>query len=62
MKYGEMLPIGLEIFESEEALIEWLKSPAPALDNTRPIDCIDNENGVRRINELLGAMAHGHVL
>jgi len=62
VKYGKLLPIGLELFESEEALIQWLKSPAPTLKYAQPIDYLNDEEGVRRIKELLEAMARGHVL
>lgn len=62
MKYSDQLPIGRKIFKTEKALEDWLKSPAPALDGVRPIDLLDTQAGVERVNDLLTGMAYGNYM
>lgn len=49
----------LELFGSEEAAREWLKSPAHAMSGETPIAFCDTEVGARMVEDLIGQIEHG---
>lgn len=48
-----------ELFQSPEKASRWLKSPALALGNNRPLDLLDTATGVTMVLNLLGRIEHG---
>lgn len=48
-----------ELFGSEEAAREWLKSPAHAMSGETPIAFCDTEVGARIVEDLIGQIDHG---
>lgn len=50
------------IFTDDEAISEWLASPASALGGVKPIDLIDTDVGARTVEALLQGIAHGNVI
>jgi putative toxin-antitoxin system antitoxin component (TIGR02293 family) len=48
-----------ELFGSEEAAREWLKSPAHAMRGETPIAFCDTEVGARMVEDLIGQIDHG---
>ena len=48
-----------ELFGSEEAAREWLKSPAHAMSGETPIAFCDTEVGARMVEDLIGQIDHG---
>jgi putative toxin-antitoxin system antitoxin component (TIGR02293 family) len=48
-----------ELFGSEEAAREWLKSPAHAMNGETPIAFCDTEVGARMVEDLIGQIDHG---
>lgn len=48
-----------ELFGSEEAAREWLKSPAHAMSGETPIAFCDTEVGARIVEDLIGQIEHG---
>ena len=46
---------------SKEKAAEWLRRPNRALGNRPPLDLIDNDIGIRQIEEILGRIAHGTI-
>jgi len=51
-----------KIFSTDEAVSEWLTSPAPALEGTKPIDLLDTDLGAREIEAVLNGIAYGNVM
>lgn len=48
-----------ELFGSEDAAREWLKSPAHAMSGETPIAFCDTEIGARMVEDLIGQIDHG---
>lgn len=48
------------LFEGDkEAALDWLKKPAMAFGEQRPIDMLDTEVGAREVSNLITALEHG---
>ncbi|MDX1587805.1 MAG: antitoxin Xre/MbcA/ParS toxin-binding domain-containing protein [Oleiphilaceae bacterium] len=43
----------------EDKARQWLKSPLPALGESRPLDLLDTETGTRLVRDLIGQLSHG---
>jgi len=48
-----------ELFGSQEAAREWLKSPSHAMSGETPIAFCDTEIGARMVEDLIGQIDHG---
>jgi putative toxin-antitoxin system antitoxin component (TIGR02293 family) len=48
-----------ELFESEEAAREWLKTPNPGTAGESPLSYADTEFGAREVENLIGRIEHG---
>jgi putative toxin-antitoxin system antitoxin component (TIGR02293 family) len=46
---------------SEEKAVQWLRRPNRALGNRPPLDLIDNDIGIRQVEEVLGRIDHGNI-
>jgi len=53
--YGECL----DVFGTEEVSVQWLKSPVPALGNSRPLDYLDTNAGADMVMTLLRRIDYG---
>ncbi len=51
-----------KVFSTDEAVSDWLTSPAPALEGTKPIDLLDTDIGAREIEAVLNGLAYGNVM
>lgn len=51
-----------KIFSTDEAVSDWLMSPAPALEGAKPIDLLDTGLGAREIEAVLNGIAYGNVM
>lgn len=51
-----------DIFTTDEAVMAWLSSPAPALRGRRPRDLLATKAGARQVQQLLRGIAHGNVI
>jgi putative toxin-antitoxin system antitoxin component (TIGR02293 family) len=49
------------VFNGEEALTGWLHDPIVALDGKAPIDFIDTDAGLRRVDQILGRLEYGGI-
>lgn len=54
-----LLSQAVDVWESRELAIEWLKSPVPALDGERPITLLDTFEGRRWVSQVLNKIEHG---
>ena len=48
-----------EVFETEEDATGWLKDPNRALGGSRPIDMLDTDLGVQKVDAVLTRIQHG---
>jgi putative toxin-antitoxin system antitoxin component (TIGR02293 family) len=48
-----------EIFANPEKAHRWLRRPTTALSDYAPLDLLDTDVGARRVETLLGQIAHG---
>jgi len=51
-----------KVFTTDEAVSQWLASPAPALDGVEPIDLLDTDTGAREVESVLTGIAYGNVM
>lgn len=51
-----------KIFTTDEAVSQWLRSPAPALDGLAPLDMLDTDMGAREVEAVLNGIAYGNVM
>ncbi|HTQ32313.1 MAG TPA: antitoxin Xre/MbcA/ParS toxin-binding domain-containing protein [Opitutaceae bacterium] len=50
------------LFTTDEAISNWLSQPDAALNDSAPLDLLDTDLGAREVEDLLRALAHGHVV
>lgn len=50
---------GRELFTSDGALVEWLCSPAPALDGRIPLKIMRSREGREKVCNVLKCIVHG---
>ncbi len=58
----EVYETGMELFESEEALAQWLSEPAPSLGGRDPLRVMATTKGRSEVARILRALAHGTYL
>ena len=51
-----------KVFTTDGAVSDWLTSPAPALEGTKPIDLLDTDFGARELEAVLNGIAYGNVM
>jgi putative toxin-antitoxin system antitoxin component (TIGR02293 family) len=54
--------LGRKIFSTDNAVSQWLVSPAPALNGQPPITMLDTDLGAREVESILLGMAYGNVM
>jgi putative toxin-antitoxin system antitoxin component (TIGR02293 family) len=55
----DLAKYGLEVFEDQDNLNEWLRSPLYELDNKSPLTLLDTATGIARIKTTLGRIDYG---
>lgn len=48
-----------KVYGSRERAQQWLNRPNPRLDGRAPITLLDTDNGMQRVEELLGQIDEG---
>lgn len=56
---AEILEKGMEVFDSRDKLLAWLKTPVLALGQKSPLSLLDTVFGIRLVMDLLGRIEHG---
>ncbi len=59
MRVARQLDAAEEAFGSREKAADWLRRPTSALENERPLDLLDTDEGARQVENLLGRISHG---
>ena len=59
LSIAEVVRKGIEVFEDEEELEEWLHASISSLDYKKPIDLMDTTFGTRILIKILGRIEHG---
>jgi putative toxin-antitoxin system antitoxin component (TIGR02293 family) len=59
VRYARLFGIGMEVFETEEATREWLKTANPGTAGEAPLSYADTEFGAREVEKLIGKIDHG---
>ncbi len=49
-----MMQAGANVFGSEQAFLEWLSIPTPALEDSTPLSLLSSSAGLQKIVDLLG--------
>ena len=49
----------VEVFETEEGATDWFKDPIRALGGRRPLDLLDTDLGVQRVDAVLTRIQYG---
>jgi putative toxin-antitoxin system antitoxin component (TIGR02293 family) len=58
-KFAEILAKAAAVLGSQEEAEDWLRRPAMALDQRRPIDLLATPAGVQLVEDLLGRIQYG---
>ena len=58
-KFAEILAKATQVFGSQEDAEDWLKRPAMALDQRRPLDLLATPAGTKLVEDLLGRIQYG---
>jgi len=58
-KFAEILAKATAVLGAQEEAEDWLKRPAMALDQRRPIELLATPAGVRLVEDLLGRIEYG---
>ncbi|WP_143959860.1 antitoxin Xre/MbcA/ParS toxin-binding domain-containing protein [Litoribacter populi] len=61
LKLDGLFDFGQGIFESKEAFLEYINTPAYGFDNKKPIDFLNTFTGVELVTQALHRIAHGYV-
>jgi len=56
----DVITQAIQIWESEELALEWLRSPIAALSDERPCDFLGTQEGCRRVAEVLRKIERGN--
>ena len=59
VRFARLIGRSMEVFGSEEAAREWLKTPNPGTAAETPLSYADTEFGAREVENLLGRLEHG---
>ena len=59
---ADVLSAGLDLFETESGLAQWLCMPAPSLGGKIPLHVMRSREGRKRVAQILAALAHGNYL
>ncbi len=59
VRFARVFGEAVNLFGTAEAAREWLREPAIAFGDQTPLAYMDTEVGARRVEELLGKIAHG---
>jgi len=62
MRVVRIQNLARKLFTDDDATAEWLRTPAPALKGTAPIDLLDTDMGAREVEALILGIAHGNVI
>lgn len=62
MRVVRIQNLARKLFTDDDAVAEWLRTPAPALKGTAPIDLLDTDMGAREVEALILGIAHGNVI
>lgn len=60
-RMGTVTRMAIEVFESEDSAIDWMRQPNRALGNAAPLDLMDTEPGAVSVRQVLNAIATGGV-
>jgi putative toxin-antitoxin system antitoxin component (TIGR02293 family) len=58
-RIARVYDMALDVFESEEAVVSWLKKPARGLGHKVPLEYSDTDLGAQEVVNLLGRIEHG---
>lgn len=59
MRMARVVALAKEVLGSDEKASHWMSNPNRALGGKRPFDQLDTEPGVRKVEEVLYAIAYG---
>ena len=59
MRMARVVALANEVLGAEDKAARWMVAPNRALGGQRPFDLLDTEVGIRRVEEILYAIAYG---
>lgn len=59
VRFARLFGLGVEVFGSQDATREWLKTPNPGTAGESPLSYADTEFGAREVENLLGRIDYG---
>jgi putative toxin-antitoxin system antitoxin component (TIGR02293 family) len=62
VRIARIQTLARSVLSTDEAVAEWLRAPAPALNGIKPIDLLDTDTGAREIEAVLHGIAYGNVM
>lgn len=61
LRYSVALAAAEEVFESREHAQDWLNAPLYPFDRKRPVDLLDNEEGLRSVLAVILRIEYGGI-
>ncbi len=59
VRFARLFGLGVEVFGSQDASREWLKTPNPGTATEAPLSYADTEFGAREVENLIGRIDYG---
>ncbi|MES2831700.1 MAG: antitoxin Xre/MbcA/ParS toxin-binding domain-containing protein [Pseudomonadota bacterium] len=60
-RMGAVTRMAIEVFENEDAAIDWMRQPSRVFGDVAPLDLMDTEPGAVSVRQVLNAIATGGV-
>lgn len=62
VRVARIQQLARSVFSTDQAVAQWLNTPAPALEGLAPIDLVDTDIGGREVEAVLQGIAYGNVM
>jgi putative toxin-antitoxin system antitoxin component (TIGR02293 family) len=62
LRVARVRNLGCRLFTTDAAVSKWLSKPDASLGNIAPLDLLDTDLGAREVENLLRALAFGHIV
>jgi putative toxin-antitoxin system antitoxin component (TIGR02293 family) len=59
VRLARILALAIDVLESQEHAVAWLREPSDALDGRTPLGIVTTDVGAERVSNMLYQMEHG---
>ena len=62
VRIAQIYRLARNLFTTDQAVAQWLATPAPALNGLEPLDLLDTGIGAQKVEAILQGIAYGNVM